>query len=439
MINYNASEYIRSDSMFHEQFYFQLLFNFIYFLVREQFVYHFSQTNDSTKKHILRFIFLGLDFIYTVVPDVPSIFTILLDFIYICIVVNESLKYKIILLLKYHLVTQFFFIFILINLQIILDLLNVNIPNESFKWYNYIIVATLLYIAINLYINSKSQYSFNIHRAYRLKFNLVFTVSLLALIVLNILLFTNILNVNNVMPITYLIVLMILASVSIYQSLISTLKNEVTQSMLLENERLEKDYYRKVNDSLQSVNTLKHDFKNHLAIINHYAENGENESLCQYLQKISDTIGNETIVRTSHPIVSSILSVKKQDCIERGIQFQHSLNFGYLYISDFDITTILGNILDNAITAASKCKNPNIFISLHQLDSYLEIDCKNNHMENLKKTKGGFLSTKKDQNILHGIGLKNVENTTSRLNGKISFTYDSETFEVNILFPNYES
>ena len=58
--------------------------------------------------------------------------------------------------------------------------------------------------------------------------------------------------------------------------------------------------------------------------------------------------------------------------------------------------TILGNLLDNAITAASKCENGNLFLSISQLDSYLQIQINNTHIEDIQESDGIFQTTKKD-------------------------------------------
>lgn len=48
------------------------------------------------------------------------------------------------------------------------------------------------------------------------------------------------------------------------------------------------------------------------------------------------------------------------------------------------------------------------------------------------------LQTKKDKNLLHGIGIKNVRKVVSDLNGQIDISYTDDTFHVGILLPNYE-
>ena len=107
-------------------------------------------------------------------------------------------------------------------------------------------------------------------------------------------------------------------------------------------------------------------------------------------------------------------------------------------IDDFSITTIIGNLFDNAITAAQKCSSPWVRASLSQSGSYLELTIDNCHCEKIKEKNGEFATTKKDKNLLHGIGIKNVRKVVSDLNGQIDICYTDDTFHVNILLPNYE-
>ena len=60
------------------------------------------------------------------------------------------------------------------------------------------------------------------------------------------------------------------------------------------------------------------------------------------------------------------------------------------------------------------------------------------HCEKIKEKNGEFATTKKDKNLLHGIGIKNVRKVVSDLNGQIDISYTDDTFHVGILLPNYE-
>ena len=104
---------------------------------------------------------------------------------------------------------------------------------------------------------------------------------------------------------------------------------------------------------------------------------------------------------------------------------------------DFSMTTILGNLLDNALTAASKCPGGWMNVSLRQVDSSLIITIDNSHAESISEKSGVFASTKSDRPHLHGIGIKNVRKAVKDLNGQIEIYYTEDVFHVGITLPNY--
>lgn len=71
------------------------------------------------------------------------------------------------------------------------------------------------------------------------------------------------------------------------------------------------------------------------------------------------------------------------------------------------------------------------------LPPMLEITIDNSHTEQIQEKDGVFTSTKKDKNMFHGIGIKNVRKVVDTLNGQIEITYTENTFHVFILVPNY--
>ena len=132
------------------------------------------------------------------------------------------------------------------------------------------------------------------------------------------------------------------------------------------------------------------------------------------------------------------VSEKKQQAGRLGISCDIDIQISHVAIDDFSITTIIGNLFDNAITAAQKCSSPWVRASLSQSGSYLELTIDNCHCEKIKEKNGEFATTKKDKNLLHGIGIKNVRKVVSDLNGQIDISYTDDTFHVGILLPNYE-
>ena len=68
---------------------------------------------------------------------------------------------------------------------------------------------------------------------------------------------------------------------------------------------------------------------------------------------------------------------------------------------------------------------------------YLQIQIDNTHIEDIRESDGIFQTTKKDAEAFHGIGIKNVRSTITKLNGQIHISYTKDEFHVSILVPNY--
>lgn len=77
-----------------------------------------------------------------------------------------------------------------------------------------------------------------------------------------------------------------------------------------------------------------------------------------------------------------------------------------------------------------------IYLSIKQSKSYLNITCINPIVE-IPIEKHGILQTTKTDNGIHGIGLSNVIDTCKKYNGECSYNYDDKEFHIELLLPNY--
>lgn len=155
------------------------------------------------------------------------------------------------------------------------------------------------------------------------------------------------------------------------------------------------------------------------------------------MHKINNNMTDMQVIQTPHDLTSAILNAKSLLCRQKNISFHHNCKFSTICISDFHLITILGNVLDNAITAVGKLEDGAISFTMEQTNSYLSIVCQNNHAEKIVEKNGRFLSTKENPGIFHGLGIKNIQDSVNALNGVLDIQYNELTFKVSILLPNY--
>lgn len=411
------------------------------FLSFDTFITYFTHIKKGNKYIIYKGLFILFTLIFSYFPNITygSIICLISFFIYLFVVSDSSFvkKIKIFFIYCIYFFTIPFLIFV-VHTLLIQDVSLLD-SNETYFSYKTIICSALLYIILSMYMVIKELSLFPTGKIYKLYFSLITVISVLLLTVCSMLLGNTIIQQEYVLPILFLLLIIItVLFIYIYRKIINILKENTLNKIEAEKNALQKDYYSNVENNLKIISLLRHDFRNHLIILEGYARQGETNKLLEYTHSIHNTLAPTTLIQTSSPLLSSLLNAKNEDCKARGVTLQFQQHFSSLEIDDFHLVTILSNLLDNAITAAAKCQKGTISLSMTQLDSYLEIDCINPHVEAIHKKGDLFLTTKKEQKEIHGLGITSMRKAVEQLNGKITIDYTTDVFHVNILVPNYK-
>ncbi len=201
------------------------------------------------------------------------------------------------------------------------------------------------------------------------------------------------------------------------------LKNEIDMQYL--------DLLEKKNQQMQ---ILTHDYKNHLAAIR---ELGDNEQVAEYIDKMTDEIksSNSTSHSGNHTL-DIIINKYVTECELKHILFSFDTKLSNLgFVDDFDLVTILDNVLDNALEAAEKSTDKNITLSTKKVNTYDTVVITNSCDAAPDKN----LKTKKQKGT-HGLGLKSVEKTIKKYSGDFEWEYSEtdKTFTITIMLLNKE-
>ena len=228
-----------------------------------------------------------------------------------------------------------------------------------------------------------------------------------------------------------------LLNIYLYTRMLLSLETQTMQEVQIKKYQYEYDYAKDIDASLKQVSKIRHDFKNQLIVLDSYAKQGRYEELTQYIAKLQNGVTATRLYDTSNALISAILNAKNMQCEKKQIDFQVTHSIGKILIDDFYIMTVLGNILDNAITAAAEVSHGYICLSITQIDSYLEIVCRNNHAGNIIKKHNVYVSTKKDTRAMHGLGIENIKECAEKLNGTVDIHHDAKEFYISVMLPNY--
>lgn len=405
------------------------------FFTLEFFATHFVPYKHAKQYHLIRYTFILINSSLVFAPFSFDISYITIP-MYFLIISSWNIKVSIITSITYYLID--FIIFI--SVSFICALINMNVNSHDTMYINYMTLLCNMteYILFHLYVNYKQLKKLRIPLQNYLSFFASYFVSI-AIMLYCCRLFTTSGNEN--LFYTYILLFIcgvILFNLFNYHSIATLLVKQNEQNTLLQKYELEKDYVQNINDSLKLLSKIRHDFRNQLIIIDGYAQKNEINKLREYISTTNNEIGATKLYTTPSELISSLLNTKNAACQKEGISFLVSCQFQQICIDDFSIITILGNILDNAITAAAKTDLGTIKLSITQLDAMLEIHCENNHCETIMEKNGIFLTTKENEHGLHGIGLGNVKDCVDKLHGTMQIHHDTTHFHINLLIPNYK-
>lgn len=196
------------------------------------------------------------------------------------------------------------------------------------------------------------------------------------------------------------------------------------------------DYYEKVEESQNQIRRLYHDMNNHL--YNIQMMNKSSEDASDYIVSLQNELKEARKTRLSgNSLFDIIVDEKINICKNKGIEFVidvDSKNTGF--IKNMDISSILANILDNAIEACDKMTSNKKYIKLTSMwaDDMFVIICENSKENEVKKIGDRFITDKLNKSE-HGIGIKSVEKSVKNYDGNMMIFCNDNLFKVKIMIP----
>lgn len=188
--------------------------------------------------------------------------------------------------------------------------------------------------------------------------------------------------------------------------------------------------------SEEKISALRHDMKHHLNELLIMAKRNEdhNHEIIDYIQNMQMFMENKSEYSDSgNKEVDSILNYmlnKAQKVLE---EVEYKINIPKeMEVRLFDLNVILGNLLENAIQAASHSKEKKLFLLMKFEKGMLFINVRNTYEGGLIKKGKDYLTTKKKVGQ-HGIGLKNVERVINSYHGNIEISDTDNIFDVKIM------
>ena len=208
----------------------------------------------------------------------------------------------------------------------------------------------------------------------------------------------------------------------VFQKYTENLSENANQELELLYQRAEVERLTKIAEWNENYNEIIHNTSHYLKVIGQLAYERRNDEICKVVDKLNGKLNREEICEYSnHKMLNIILSEYSIKAKNAGVGFDVYVEPGCIlnHVQDVDFITMIGNLLDNAILAASKREKDSYVIVriFMQKDGKLcVIKVVNDFAEELKEIRGKLISTKKEAGV-HGIGLSSVSKIARQYNG----------------------
>ncbi len=195
-------------------------------------------------------------------------------------------------------------------------------------------------------------------------------------------------------------------------------------------------YYMESLETLnQKLNSERHDFNHHLGVVYGLLEDNEGQKARDYTHKLVTVVEDyQSFIYTPYPVIRAMINYKLSMVSEEGIDFNLRVNLSEgLDLNEYDLTIILGNMLDNAVESCMLLEVEHRYIELNvyvKLD-YLVIQVKNARIDTQQDEAYNYETTKEDSEN-HGFGLKNIEYLVNKYNGMMKVEQGNDFFVTDV-------
>ncbi len=191
-----------------------------------------------------------------------------------------------------------------------------------------------------------------------------------------------------------------------------------------------------VQNVYRTMRGWRHDYHNHIQAM--LALTDKPQQLRAYLLKLnSDLTTVDTVIKTGNVMVDAILNSKLSLIQSRQINLHaKAVVPSDLRISEIDLCTVIGNLLDNAMEACLKQERDSerfVRVYIGILKKQLYISVQNSSGQQIKKSGKTYISTKNSES--HGFCLKLIDRIVAKYDFYINRQNEEGIFATEVLLP----
>lgn len=170
-----------------------------------------------------------------------------------------------------------------------------------------------------------------------------------------------------------------------------------------------------------------HDTKNHLQAIRNMTDD---ESIIEYLEHLTADLNKYSRHASSgNHNLDVIINKYVTECEIKGVSFDYDVRLSNLSgVQMFDLVSILGNLLDNALESAEKSGGKSIRLQTDHRNTY-DVIVVTNSCDVKPVAQGNVLKSSKANKKQHGLGIKSIKSALKNYSGDYNWEYNEQNKE----------
>lgn len=214
-----------------------------------------------------------------------------------------------------------------------------------------------------------------------------------------------------------------------------TLYNMIDRRIERFQSELIKKQVREIQNMYRQVRGWRHDYRNHINNMKIQLSQENYDGLSDYLNELADDLDTvDTVIKTGNVMADAILNSKLNVAEKMNVQLNVKANVPeMLPMSDVELCSLLGNMLDNAVEACGTLPEEERFMRVYigKLKGQLYLSVQNSAGK-VRKEKGSYLSTKEGE---HGYGLFRIDRVAKKYGGYVNRQNEEGIFATEIMIP----
>ena len=200
---------------------------------------------------------------------------------------------------------------------------------------------------------------------------------------------------------------------------------------------MQQEHYKRLTERIWETRRLRHDMRQHMRTLSTLAEKGDMGSIRTYLKEYAENTEelNVPLVFCENKTADAVLNYYYGIAARNQVPLEITGTLPETEeISNVDISTMLGNILENALEAQKYMEAGKRWIRLHlqMVNGKMTVLAENPYNGLLKEKEGRFYSTKHEG---LGVGTESIRRIAEKYGGYADFSYTECEFKTMAFLP----